>query len=55
MAANTLSQTAASVQIVFDQYDQGYRIPGGSVIYATTGTTIAAGIKIIALFDGLSV
>jgi hypothetical protein len=54
IAANTISQTATSVQIVDDFYDKGYRLAGGSVLYITTGTTIASGIQVQGFFDGLS-
>jgi hypothetical protein len=54
MSANTLSQTSASVQVIDDFYGLGYRLPAGSVLYITTGTTIAGGIQVQGFFDGLA-
>jgi hypothetical protein len=46
VAANTLSQTASSVNYVIPL---GYVLPANYVLNATVGTTIAAGVKVTAL------
>jgi hypothetical protein len=42
------------VQVIDDFYGLGYRLSGGSVLYITTGTTIASGIQVQGFFDGLA-
>lgn len=44
MAANTISQTAASVA---QEIALAIALPPGYAIYATVGTTVAAGIRVI--------
>lgn len=43
MAANTLSQVAASVPVA---YSPGLVLPAAYTLYGTVGTTIASGIRI---------
>jgi hypothetical protein len=43
MAANTISQVAASIPVAFSP---GLTLPASYVIYASVGTTIAAGIQV---------